>query len=80
MKNFERMVNPERFERPTFWFVVKCSIQLSYGSLPISSEVKQHLKDNALLNGISKFGNHEAKAIYESSIAKPNKQNLLTKK
>ena len=26
------MVDPERFERPTLWFVAKCSIQLSYGS------------------------------------------------
>ncbi len=25
------MVHPERFERPTLWFVAKCSIQLSYG-------------------------------------------------
>jgi hypothetical protein len=26
-----RMVHPERFERPTYWFVASCSIQLSYG-------------------------------------------------
>jgi hypothetical protein len=25
------MVHPERFERPTYWFVASCSIQLSYG-------------------------------------------------
>lgn len=25
------MVRPERFERPTLWFVAKYSIQLSYG-------------------------------------------------
>ena len=25
------MVRPERFERPTPWFVAKYSIQLSYG-------------------------------------------------
>ena len=25
------MVRPERFERPTYWFVASCSIQLSYG-------------------------------------------------
>src|ERR1700730_4972605 len=29
------MVRPERFELPTFWFVVRCSIQLSYE--PIAS-------------------------------------------
>ena len=27
------MVRPERFERPTPWFVAKYSIQLSYGRL-----------------------------------------------
>ena len=27
----EEMVRPERFERPTYWFVASCSIQLSYG-------------------------------------------------
>ena len=25
------LVRPERFERPTYWFVASCSIQLSYG-------------------------------------------------
>ena len=25
------MVHPERFERPTLWFVARYSIQLSYG-------------------------------------------------
>ena len=25
------MVRPDRFERPTYWFVASCSIQLSYG-------------------------------------------------
>ncbi len=25
------MVRPERFERPTLWFVARYSIQLSYG-------------------------------------------------
>jgi hypothetical protein len=27
------MVRPERFERPTYWFVASCSIQLSYGRI-----------------------------------------------
>jgi hypothetical protein len=27
------MVRPERFERPTYWFVASCSIQLSYGRM-----------------------------------------------
>ena len=29
------MAHPERFERPTPRFVVWCSIQLSYGCLPL---------------------------------------------
>ena len=28
------LVRPERFERPTPWFVAKYSIQLSYGRIP----------------------------------------------
>ena len=31
-----RMVRPERFERPTYWFVASCSIQLSYGAHSVS--------------------------------------------
>jgi hypothetical protein len=27
------MVRPERFELPAFWFVAKCSIELSYGRI-----------------------------------------------
>src|SRR6185312_12289950 len=33
------MVRPERFERPTYWFVASCSIQLSYGRT--SSQAKR---------------------------------------
>ena len=29
------MVRPERFERPTYWFVASCSIQLSYGRISL---------------------------------------------
>ena len=31
----EFLVRPERFERPTPWFVAKYSIQLSYGRLAV---------------------------------------------
>jgi hypothetical protein len=30
-----RMARPERFELPTLWFEARCSIQLSYGRVPI---------------------------------------------
>ena len=30
------MARPERFERPTPWFVATCSIQLSYGRLELA--------------------------------------------
>ena len=33
------MVRPERFERPTYWFVASCSIQLSYGRTFASDEI-----------------------------------------
>ena len=33
------MVRPERFERPTPWFVAKYSIQLSYGRTNIKDEL-----------------------------------------
>ncbi len=31
------MAHPERFERPTLWFVARYSIQLSYGCILITS-------------------------------------------
>ena len=31
----ELLVRPERFERPTPWFVAKYSIQLSYGRMTL---------------------------------------------
>jgi hypothetical protein len=37
------MVRPERFERPTYWFVASCSIQLSYGR---TLRRRQLYKDN----------------------------------
>ena len=33
MRNREKMVRPERFELPAFWFVARRSIQLSYGRM-----------------------------------------------
>jgi hypothetical protein len=35
------MVRPERFERPTYWFVASCSIQLSYGRTPCKLQPSQ---------------------------------------
>ena len=38
------MVRPERFELPTYWFVARRSIQLSYGRTRVaSSETKVRL-------------------------------------
>ena len=34
------MAHPERFERPTLWFVARYSIQLSYGCILITSQVR----------------------------------------
>ena len=34
------MAHPERFERPTLWFVARYSIQLSYGCILITSLVR----------------------------------------
>ena len=33
MREKEKMVRPERFELPAFWFVARRSIQLSYGRM-----------------------------------------------
>ena len=36
------MVRPERFELPTFWFVARRSIQLSYGRTVLSLLILAH--------------------------------------
>ena len=33
VRRFQKVARPERFELPTFWFVARHSIQLSYGRL-----------------------------------------------
>jgi hypothetical protein len=32
-----KVARPERFELPTLWFEARCSIQLSYGRILVSS-------------------------------------------
>ena len=46
------MVRPERFERPTYWFVASCSIQLSYGRTPRDRKdrLDNFLKDSGTLH------------------------------
>ena len=39
------MVRLERFERPTYWFVASCSIQLSYGRTLLCMQL---FKDNGI--------------------------------
>ena len=34
-KSLKSKARPERFELPTLWFEARCSIQLSYGRVPI---------------------------------------------
>ncbi len=42
------MARPERFERPTPWFVATCSIQLSYGRLELAQcEPRNFVSDPA---------------------------------
>ena len=35
--SYLKVVHPERFERPTTWFVARYSIQLSYGRLVLKT-------------------------------------------
>jgi len=42
-----RMVRPERFELPAFWFVARRSIQLSYGRIPLLTASQQLTADSA---------------------------------
>ena len=36
-KSLKRVARPERVELPTFWFVARRSIQLSYGRIPFEA-------------------------------------------
>ena len=40
----EEMARPERLELPTFWFVARRSIQLSYGRAVDNSNISLHLR------------------------------------
>jgi hypothetical protein len=50
------MVRPERFELPTFWFVARRSIQLSYGRFAYKAKYHQFSTTGILLNGVLKIG------------------------
>ena len=50
-----RMVRPERFELPAFWFVARRSIQLSYGRISISTTLQQ-LTARSAFSSTATFG------------------------
>ena len=44
------MARPERFELPTFWFVARRSIQLSYGRVMLECLLKRQYSSKPLKN------------------------------
>ncbi len=49
-QGFYFLARPERFERPTLWFVAKYSIQLSYGRQGVTTLLQQGQHYNTSLN------------------------------
>jgi hypothetical protein len=48
MRKKEKVVRPERFELPAFWFVARRSIQLSYGRISFLTAFQQLTADSAV--------------------------------
>ncbi len=54
-KTWGRVVRPERFELPTFWFVARRSIQLSYERIPVTTTLRRRIACRYYLRNSSGF-------------------------
>jgi hypothetical protein len=88
------MVRAERIELPTFWFVARRSIQLSYARMRHQDRLPNGVKNSKFsaawvpsacnraggLHGVAASWNHLFRRLMRSSAASEGKQKILSKR